>query len=142
MFFPTFCFHSGSPTCLMSLVSLGHQWSRWLRAANFLLSVVWSSILQARQPWQSLPCCCSTALQYDDTRRCEAAQHQLAEMSRVELNLAAAASPSDKLGKLELIHQRPAKQSGTLFEFCRRDGPGKGLAAHPSGGGIQCEVRV
>lgn len=66
-------------------------------------------VCSASETAVAVPACCfCTALQYDAT------PHQ--EMSRVELNLAAAASPSHKLG---LIHQRTGRTERHTFEFCR-----------------------
>lgn len=93
--------------CLMFLVSLPHQWPLWPHAGTPVERVVCS----ASETAVAVPVCgyCDalhcTAIQrhstHHDTTRGGTAQ--LAEMSRVELNLAAAASPMDKL---ELIHQQ------------------------------------
>lgn len=121
-FFSHLCFHSGSPACLMSLVSLAHQWPRWLHAATSCW--VWCALPACKRDSRGSPCFTATAIRRHTTQtRREAAQHQLAEMSRIELNLAAAASPSYKL---ELIHRDSAKQSGTLLSSAGEMGPGQG----------------
>lgn len=111
--------------CLTCLLFLSTHWPLWTHSET----VVEGARYTRDSRWQSLlaACCCCRRRCYCTALHCNTTHHTtpqhdarehgtLVEMSRVELNLAAAASPSDKL---ELFHLCTTKTHRHTFEFCR-----------------------